>query len=391
MGLDPDYCISEYRYTYLSRLRETLYGEFMTIFIDDRTTFYQKDSSVTKNPTLSPKAYKLVLKKRTDASLDGWKGVNGGNTIDSMPRSSVRSWGAPPVTPVLRNKALAKFKESLGDQASVQTDFHERQGTIDQFTGDGAKTLLKAMSALIRKDKKMLKAMFVSYKERKAIDKAADVPSMWLAVKFGLEPTFSSLQDVIRVCTQDPYTRIAEGVASYDHSVGVFNKQQGNTPAVVINESGRLIVKFGGQIKNVNSNLLLAQDLGLLSPISSLYAAAPWSWALDYVVNASEFLSNADPFFPAGDLVGTYETHYYNGTYSYHERRDNSFTNYVNGQYVKERVSADYAYKTSGTIVYMVRSINPSLMFKPVINNRLNLTRFSYLMSAVALTAKGKF
>lgn len=363
----------------------------MTIFIDDRNTFYEKVSSVTKNPTLAPKAYKLILKKRTDISYHGWKGVYGDLTEESMPRSSIRGWGAPPVTSVLRNKALAKFKDSLGEQASVQTDFHERQGTIDQFTGDGAKTLLKAMSAIVRKDKKTLKAMFTSYKERKAIDKAADVPSTWLAVKFGLEPTFSSLQDVIRVCTQDPYTRVAEGVASYDHDVEIFHKQQGNSPAKVIRENGRLIVKFGGQIKNVNSNLLLAQDLGLLSPISSLYAAAPWSWAVDYFVNASEFLSNAEPFFPAGDLVGTYETHYYNGNYSYHERRDNSYSNYVNGEYVEERVSADYAYQTSGTVVYMTRSTNPSLVFKPVINNRLNLKRFSFLMSAVALTAKGKF
>lgn len=363
----------------------------MPIFIDNRATFYQKVSSVTKNPTLAPKAYRLVLMKRTDLSYSGWKGVHGTTTGESMTRSSVKDWSVPPVTAVLRNKALAKFKDSLGAQASMQTDFHERQGTINQFTGDGAKTLLRAMSAIVRKDKKILKAMFASYKERKAIDKAADIPSLWLAVKFGLEPTFSSLQDVIRVCTQDPYTRVAEGVASLNHEVSEFSKQQGNTPARVHSERGRLIVKFGGQIKNVNSNLLLAQDLGLLSPISSLYAAAPWSWAVDYLVNASEFLSNADPFFPAGDLVGTYETHYYNGEYSYHERRDNSYSNYVNGQYVKDRVSADYTYKTSGTIVYMVRSIKPSLAFKPVINNRLNLIRFSYLTSAIALTAKGKY
>lgn len=363
----------------------------MPVYADTNSEYYYRVTSTTKNPTLAPKPYTLVRKSRTDVQLSGWKGADGTLSEDSFPRSNCRTWHklSPSVTTM--NKALAKFKESLGDKASLQADFHERQGTIDMFVGNGAKELLKFSSAMVRRDKKALMAYAKTYRDRKRLDKASDIPSAWLAVQFGIKPTIQSLQDTIGVLTQEPYTRVAGGAAIEPHNVRILKEGKGSAISSLIEQNGEVIVKYGGVITNVNGNLLLAQDLGLLNPLSSMAEVVPWSWFVDYMVNATEMISNCEPFFPAGTLSRVYRTIFYEGDYSYREWRNGSIFQRPIGDGKYEAENADYSFSTNGKIVDMSRTVNPKLNFKFETNpNGLNVRQFSYAMSAIALTLKGK-
>lgn len=363
----------------------------MPVYADTNSEYYYRVTSTTKNPTLAPKPYRLVRKSRTSVQFSGWKGVDGSLTEDSFPRSKCRSWSGLSPSVTAMNNALAKFKQSLGDKASLQADFHERQGTIDMFVGNGAKELLKFSSAMVRRDKKALMAYAKTYRDRKRLDKASDIPSAWLAVQFGIMPTVQSLQDTIRTLTQSPYDRVAGGASIEPHNVRILNEGKGPAISSLIEQNGEVIVKYGGVITNVNGNLLLAQDLGLLNPLSSLAEVVPWSWFVDYMVNATDMISNCEPFFPAGTLGGVYRTIFYKGDYSYKEWRNGSVYQRPIGDGKYEAENADYTFNTSGKIVEMTRTINPQLNFKLETNpNGLNVRQFSYAMSAIALTLKGK-
>lgn len=363
----------------------------MPIYADTDSEYYFRKTSTTKNPTLAPKPYTLVRKSRTDVSLSGWKGADGNLSEASFPRSRCRSWHKLSPSTAVMNNALTKFKQSLGDKASLQADFHERQGTIDMFVGNGAKELLKFSSAMVRRDKKALMAYAKTYRDRKRLDKASDIPSAWLAVQFGIMPTVGSLQDTIRALTQDPYDRVAGGASTEPHNVRIYSEGKGTAISSLIEQNGEVIVKYGGVISNVNGNLLLAQDLGLLNPLSSLAEAVPWSWFVDYMVNATDMVSNCEPFFPAGTLSRVYRTVFYKGDYSYKEWRKGSIYQRPIGNGKFEAENADYEFSTTGKIVDMDRVINPPLNFKFEVNtNGLNVRQFSYAMSAIALTLKGK-
>lgn len=121
------------------------------------------------------------------------------------------------------------------------------------------------------------------------------------------------------------------------------------------------------RIKNPNTGII--QRAGLTDVIGTMWEVAPWSWAVDYFTNVGQMLSNMSGLFDNVEFINDRMTTRTFSSYSLYNAR---FDRWYSGE------------------GYQQSRGNIPLQYEWVTKFSLSIKRVSYLMSAIALTLKGK-
>lgn len=126
------------------------------------------------------------------------------------------------------------------------------------------------------------------------------------------------------------------------------------------------------RVKNPNEGVI--QRSGLTDVIGTVWEVAPWSWAIDYFINVGEMLSNINGLFN--------NVEWKNRSWTWRNRGHEKLTGHL--------YPSGYGTQTQ-TFMHIWRNPqNAPVAYQPHFAFKISLQQTSYLMSAIALTLKGK-
>lgn len=277
------------------------------------------------------------------------------------------------------NKALNNFNQKL-QQAQFLASLAEARKTASTIQVRAIKALQLA-SALSRRDVKAIKKYFLSFKtppqrvrgKRRYSNRSmhydkSRIPAAWLEFNFVYRPLAGDVKAFHNIMNEPfPYDRI-KGRASETHneSTSIAGKSYQNVV------TSRCSIYGYARVKNPSAGL--ATQLGFSDVIGTVWELIPWSWAIDYFANVGDYLSNISPIYDKFEWTMKGST--------------KMVQNLLYKQY-REKPSVPYRVETFNGIRIERSPQIPSFAFQ--FSFELNLQRTSYLMSAIALTLKGKF
>lgn len=212
-----------------------------------------------------------------------------------------------------RNVAYADFISKLKPaQAQMLTTYAERRKTWGMIT-QRAVALTAGLIAIKTGNVHALKQAWGRHaKVRTNLRKAG---SHVLEYSFGWAPLVSDLSAAVEVVANGvPPVRIT-GRAKSPTQVAEWVPTQMAYYRGGFQNTDSWDARMGATIRMNNPNLALANQLGLLNPVATLWELTPWSFVVDYVVNIGEFISSFTDF--AGlELTDEYTTTSYKRTVS---------------------------------------------------------------------------
>lgn len=270
-----------------------------------------------------------------------------------------------------RNAAIGKVRDDLGNVTLLLEELAQARGLIKTIE-QRAISLLKATKTL----KKSLRYNFFvssgvwkrnSKREEREL---ASVPSAWLEWHFAYNPLIGSVKDLGEFLSNAEFSRRIKVSASCP-----FETHSGDPEASFTVHSGTYRVGLCGDVAVTNPNAPLAKSLNVASIAQSAWALVPWSWAADYLVNTSDVLANFDPY--PGFTFGNWSESV--------KIEGKTTATFLDGLDHKTRLTGET--KTYGRYLLQGPPLD-EVRFE--LNPMLNTKRASYLLSAVAITMRGK-
>jgi len=218
--------------------------------------------------------------------------------------------------PYLRNKAYSRFKDKLGDPASTLVTLAQINQSCEMILGRAVQ-LRRFFSSLRKGDFaqaiQWAKESYIPNRAQFKVrpkdgaggyelkDKGKWVTpkgwaNLWLEWSFGWAPLLNDVQAAFNVigapgpkervhgsCRENlrdvPWTGINTSIPGYE-----FHQ---NTRISCV-----MSVRTGATIKVTNPNLYLYNQLGIANPLPAIWDIIPWSFVVDWVTNASDFLNS---------------------------------------------------------------------------------------------------
>lgn len=298
-------------------------------------------------------------------ALIKWKGVaskRGPSHFEGVGADSVSVYGNPftnheGVMLDSRNKVIMKCREAF-DDALLISDLVYAKSTIATINAR-AQQLLRLTRRIKRGDIAAIK------RASKNLDA---YPSAWLEWNFVYRPLAGSISSFIDVVDNPLLSQEVRALArctdTYKSSYGWFDSTS------VLNNA---FYYAKGRISVENPNQNLVSRLGLTDIIGLAIDVAPWSWAVSYFTNVTDYIGNFNPRY--NNLVYEEFRHGYQGEimFLYEDNQGFGWSSVMNSLYTR---------RIPGKL--------PGISFK-LVDVTINLRQTSYLMSAIALTLKGKF
>lgn len=194
-------------------------------------------------------------------------------------------------------RAYEALRNAMYSQASVGTALAEYSQSLAMISQRG-KQLLDAARSLRRGDiSGLLKGLQLqpSLANTKRFQKSKTFGKTWLEFHFGWEPLIKDIYDASVVISSPINT--------------VWAKGKGSEPINLISQGGNptsLWQKeiFSGDVRSVqmcsgsitNPNLHLAEQMGLVNPLSIAWELVPFSFVVDWYVNVGDYLRSVTDF-----------------------------------------------------------------------------------------------
>lgn len=259
-----------------------------------------------------------------------------------------------------QNICVRQLREQAAeiDTYAFMRDLPETVGLIETRLSQ----MLKIARSLKKGDIKAIKKLFKG-------SGMHSIPAAWLEFNFVLKPTYHDILTFSHVLDHPPPLI----------QMKTFGKQKGSDGNAANYMYGTFEVKCALEmaVRGINPNMALAQRLGALQPLATIWELSPWSWAADYLANVGEIVGNFEPHFLGYDIA------YIRRSRVRKVERDFGHPTFIPGEPVP------YVHSKS---VWMRRdrlAEVPDITLE--LGGSLNLKQFSYLSSAIALTLRGKF
>lgn len=227
--------------------------------------------------------YNLPLQYQADY---GWTlARNGDNTTcDNWIHTSAN------VANSVKIVAYDRFKSKISDRASVGVSLIEASQSV-QMIADRAVQMLSFGRALKRGRFGEAAAILKMPGGRppKGVSKRKTVANNYLEFHFGWAPLVSDIYSAVDVL-QSPLKSYSVKASAYD----VFDVSW--KPTGLYSQGANVLskqtIKYGTEVTVSNPNLWLANQLGLINPLTLVYEAFPFSFLLEWVTNVGQFLES---------------------------------------------------------------------------------------------------
>lgn len=194
------------------------------------------------------------------------------------------SWYSSPSDAVL--KCYEKFVGKLGDPALMAVNWAERRQSYAMI-GSAALGILKTAKAVKRHPQniRQLVSRVKGIPLRKVPKKGAN---LWLAYHFGWEPLVKDIYNAVNVLQGEspPFRIKVFGSSSSKGRIGSYGLY-----AIWQDYTYKARVQMCADVRVSNPNLWMANQLGLLNPLSVVWELIPFSFVIDWFVNVGSFLS----------------------------------------------------------------------------------------------------
>lgn len=254
-------------------------------------------------------------------------------------------------------------------QGQYLADLIQAKSTLQVFAED-LKQVLRAAKRLTRPDVRAIKR-FVSRSGKTARKNMDKVPANWLKFNFVYATTAMSIRDFAEIM-DNPFS----AVTFYKRATDTMPSWYWATSA----HSNKNTYSAKGDIRISNAAQNTVSALGLTDVVGTIWELVPWSWAIDYFVNVGSWLGNLPGRFD-GLIYERWYTGYKCDWYHMFEYQD--YDPHAGEWVIKSYdVKSDGYYRAPG---FPGSDIQLDFQLGP------SLRQSTYLMSAIALTLKGKF
>lgn len=247
----------------------------------------------------SARPYYNVLYRDYRKSASGYGGTSASfykEYYQTLAHSYVTSadFNSPYVVPVY-NKAYARLISKAKDvTAELGTALYERRKTADMVS-DRVTQLYKVFRAVRR-------GRFGEANELLNIPsgfrpKARGFGGAVLEYSFGWAPTVSDIYNACKVLTDGVPLHWVKARASGPLSVPGERSGSDYGTRYSGGVTGTVSVTVGCRLTITNHNLWLANQLGLINPVSIAWEVIPFSFLVDYFINVSDVINSWTDFF----------------------------------------------------------------------------------------------
>lgn len=249
-------------------------------------SWYRTDAGQPRTPL----PYSCVRRQKTGATESEGFPANWRQTIGAITAQSDAEAQYPSCIPsmqTLQYAAYSKFRDKFKEDA---------QSLLNALEWRQAYNLaLSTLKALRRPHQAIGKAMISLAKSpmgrREALIPLKEIPNMWLAWHFGAEPLYQDLHAAYKVLTKPTLDLIrvfAQKKASGDN----FQFTNSGYSRTRLTEHVKACVKYCAWMEVTNPNAFMANQLGLLNPVSTMYEAIPWTFLIDKLFPIGPYLSS---------------------------------------------------------------------------------------------------
>lgn len=191
--------------------------------------------------------------------------------------------------PVLKTLAYEKLRDAVSAQAGMMINMTQRQQTVDMLTSRLVQ--LGGFALAVKRGKFQRAAGILGMKKPRGLKHGAkNFGSNFLEFHFGWSPLVSDLYTCYEVLNQPPPTGTAHGRKSMKWKTQVDAE---NSKTV---RYWTASVRLQMNVSVKNSNLFVANQLGLLNPATVLWDAVPFSFVGDWFGTFGTWLGSLTDF-----------------------------------------------------------------------------------------------
>lgn len=208
-----------------------------------------------------------------------------------------RLWAEAPSLPqeviLAQNRAWDRLMDKVkGDTSSLAAAAAERRETFD-MVANRVMGLYRAYKALRKGDfRRFLRELSVDPKRKhrsRVRTGANEAAGIWLEYWFGWSPTIQDIGSAIFALDVNPVLSSVVERAGSSVNLPDVTWDKGDR---VMFDSGRGVVRHGARFTLVNSNLFLANRLGLVNPVSVAWELVPFSFVVDWFSHLGSYLQS---------------------------------------------------------------------------------------------------
>nr|UUW21307.1 MAG: maturation protein [Sanya fiers-like virus 19] len=191
---------------------------------------------------------------------------------------------------VVRARVAQKLYGKLSDPALWATNLLEMRQSISMIARRFTQLTQAFRAVKAGKFGKAAKVLGISVP--KGVSRKKQVANNWLEFHFGWAPMYGDIYHSVEILQGPPPPRKVVASGSNEER---FSTNFGGFPNITysyVDENVRTFrCKTGCYVQLTNSDLYLANQLGLTNPLGTAWEAVPWSFVIDWVLPVGAFLS----------------------------------------------------------------------------------------------------
>jgi hypothetical protein len=195
------------------------------------------------------------------------------------------------------NRAYEKLKACLGEASQTMVNIAERREAVNMIVARAGQ--------LLRFTRHLRKLQFKAAAHELGLDEPPRsllkrpgqkaLAKNWLEYHFGWEPLIKDIGISVDVLNGQPPHGVTIHGSSSRTDKSVYRGDFGDTKRVD-HTTIQNKVKLGCTVNISNPNLFLANQMGVVNPLTVAWELVPFSFVVDWFVNVSDFLSSCSDF-----------------------------------------------------------------------------------------------
>lgn len=191
------------------------------------------------------------------------------------------------------SRAYNKLLSKTGERASLLTALAERKSTYSMVL-NRLHQLYKGAKALRRgRFREFLRTFGIKAKSKHKDNRWSrprDFSGLWLEYWFGWAPTIGDIDNAITVWQEPLLSKVGLREGSGNRHFSMPSSGSSRSFINYTECSGSFVLQLRCKVEITNPDLWVANSLGLLNPVRTVWETTPFSWFADWFTNVGQIL-----------------------------------------------------------------------------------------------------